>query len=226
MKFNITTLLMLFILLPSLFGCSENQMSQEEKPYFPFLEGDSDRFIAGWETGEMVIYKNQNNEALIFEVLKSEIDKEAHIESGWLPGSITYFHYDEQNIVMESTALAGGNDVSHNIEYSLKRWPQEFTDGSSGEPMVISEESKFVGIISILPFRNSQQNVAIDFSQALTSLNINGVNYNEVRIIELEPQSLPENQYPVPLITNLYYSQNNGIIGFDDVNDKEWRLQL
>ena len=88
----------------------------------------------------------------------------------------------------------------------------------------ISSESILITNIGLRPFDNSET-AFYDYSEPLISLTINSQVYTKDR-----KKTLPTNLYPNPNstlkgLTNVYFDQNKGVIGFDDIQNNEWRLQ-
>jgi len=215
-------LILLFVILLNL-SCSNDETEVGDGlPYFPFLQVDNDKFINATEVGKILIYKNQNSAELKFKVLKNRTDKQLESRGTFVVGSYKYFYFDEQRIEMQSTLFAEGDFCCNSSFYlSLKRWPETFQT----YPTVISQDSKFITVIGIIPFNNNVQNILIDYSEPLINLTINTVTYNKVRKIEIAPNPFPHPNWQLPSLKNIYFDQNKGVIGFDDIQNNEWRLQ-
>ena len=203
-------------------SCSNDKTEVgDDLPYFPFLQVDNDKFINSTEVGKILIYKNQNNVELKFKVLKNKTEKQLESRGTFVVGSYKYFYYDEQRIQLgdisdEPTQYY--DDYSFFI--SIKRFPKVF----QLNPTVISNESILITNIGLRPFDNSET-AFFDYTEQLMNLTINSQVYTKVR-----KKTLPTNLYPNPNstlkgLTNVYFDQNKGVIGFDDVQNNEWRLQ-
>jgi len=75
----------------------------------------------------------------------------------------------------------------------------------------------------------SDNSISINFNLPTTSMNINGNTYSKVRIFESGKTEILDSNATLPFypkkVNKIYYDQNSGIIGFDDLNGKNWRLQ-
>ena len=190
-------------------------------PYFSFLQIDNNKLINSTEIGKILIFKNQNNAELKFKVLKNKTEKQLESRGTFVVGSYKYFYFDEQRIQL-------GDITDEPTEYysdssffiSIKRFPKVF----QLNPTVISSESILVANIGLNIFDNTE-NAFLNYTEPLMTLNINSQVFRNVRKV-----TLPNNLYPNPNstlkgLTSIYFDQNRGVIGFDDVENNEWRLQ-
>lgn len=215
-------LILLFVIVINLSCSNDKTVVGDGLPYFPFLQVDNDKFINSTEVGKILIYKNQNSAELNFKVLKNITEKQLESRGDFVVGSYKYFYYDEQRIEMQSTLFADGDFCCDSSFYlSLKRCPKTYQTN----PTVISQDSKFITNIGLVPFQTGIQSTFLDYSESIQSLIINGVTYNKVRKIEITPNSFPNPNWPLPSLKNIYFDQNKGVIGFDDLQNNEWRLQ-
>ena len=214
-------IILLFVIIINLSCSNDKTEVGDGLPYFPFLQVDNDKFINSTEVGKILIYKNQNNTELKFKVLKNKTEKQLESRGTFVVGSYKYFYYDEQRIQLgdiSSQPTQYYEDSSFFI--SIKRFPKLF----QLNPTVISSESILITNIGLQPFDNSET-AFYDYSEPLISLTINSQVYTKVR-----KKTLPTNLYPNPNstlkgLTNVYFDQNKGVIGFDDIQNNEWRLQ-
>ena len=215
-------LILLFVIIINL-SCSNDKTEVGDGiPYFQFLQVDNDKFINSAEVGKILIFKNQNNGELKFKILKNKTEKQLESKTDFVNGSYKYFYYDEQRIEMQSTLLADGDFCCNSSFYlSLKRWPKTYQTN----PTVISQDSKFITNIGLIPFSTGIQNTFLDYSESLINLSINGITYTKVRKIEINPNPFPNPNWQLPSLKNIYFEQNKGVIGFDDLQNNEWRLQ-
>ena len=61
-------------------------------------------------------------------------------------------------------------------------------------------------------------------------MTFNGKTYSKVIVFESNKTQVLHLDYPSPPyrpsnVNRIYYDQNSGIIGFDDLNGKKWRLE-
>ncbi|PKB15359.1 hypothetical protein [Flavobacterium sp. 5] len=215
-------LILIFVLILNLSCSSDTSEVGNELPYFSFLQIDNDKFVNSTEVGKILIYKNQNNAELKFKVLKNKTEKQLESRGDFVNGFTKYFYYDEQRIEMQSTLFAEGDFCCNSSFYlSLKRWPKTFQTN----PIVISKDSKFITNIGLVPFVTGIQSAFLDYTEQLIDMTINGVIYNKVRKIDITPNPFPNANWQLPSLKNIYFEQNKGVIGFDDLQNNEWRLQ-
>lgn len=214
-------ILLLVIILN--FSCSNDKNEVVDGlQYFQFQQTDNDKFINSTEVGKVLIYKNQNNVELKFKVLKNKTEKKLESKGDFVYGSNKYFYYDEQRIQF-------GDENAEPTEYyneftsffiSLKRFPKVF----QLNPTVISSESILITNIGLTPFDNTS-NAFLNYNEPLMSLTINSQIFTKVRKVILPTNLYPNSNSTLKGLTNIYFDQNKGIIGFDDVENNQWRLQ-
>ena len=215
--------LILLLLIITNISCSKDSSEVGDGlSYFQFIQADSDKFINSTEVGKILIYKNQNNAELQFKVIQNKIEKKLESKGTFVVGSYKYFYFDEQRI-----QFGGVNDVTNQYydEYysfyiSLKRYPKIFQTN----PTVISSDSQIISNIGVRPFDNSEA-PPIFFNEPIISLTINSTVYNKVRKIAIPTNPYPNVNSSLKSLTFVYYDQNKGIVGFDDVENNMWRLQ-
>lgn len=215
-------IILLLVIILNLSCSNDKTEVGDGLPYFSFLQVDYDKFINSSEVGKISIYKNQNNAELKFKVVKNKTEKQLESRGTFVVGSYKYFYYDEQRIEMQSTLFADGDFCCSSSFYlSLKRWPKIYQTS----PTVISQDSKFITNIGLIPFSTGIQSTFLDYSEPLINLTINAVTYNKVRKIVITPNPFPNPNWQLPSLKNIYFDQNKGVIGFDDMQNNEWRLQ-
>jgi hypothetical protein len=214
-------IIILFVIIINLSCSNDKTEVGDGLPYFPFLQVDNDKFINSTEVGKILIYKNQNNAELKFKVLKNKTEKKLESRGTFVVSSYKYFYYDEQRIQLGDISAEPTQYYEDSSFFiSIKRFPKVF----QLNPTVISSESILITNIGLRPFDNSET-AFYDYSEPLVSLTINSQVYTKVR-----KKTLPTNLYPNPNstlkgLTNIYFDQNKGVIGFDDIQNNEWRLQ-
>jgi hypothetical protein len=214
-------LILLLVVVLNL-SCSKDSIRKGDGLlYFQFLPQDTDKFINSSEVGKILIYKNQNNTELKFKILKNKIEKQLYSRGTFVVGSYDSFHYDEQRIQLgditdEPTQYYG--DYSFFI--SIKRFPKVF----QLNPTVISSQSILITNIGLRLFDNSET-AFFDYTEPIISLTINSTVYTKVRRVTLTTNLYPNTNSILKGLTNIYFDQNKGVIGFDDIQNNEWRLQ-
>ena len=209
------------------FGCIQKDPNDYGLPYFKFQNEDNAKLITSLEPNKILIYKDQNNNEMIFKVLKSQISKQLYSRGNWVYGSTEYFYYDEQRF--EMTPDLSEVEIPFNQDdrfyISLKRWPIQFNDGSDGNPRIIGKESQFITNIGLVPFSGIYQNTELDYNRPIQNLTINGFTYTKVRVIEIPVNPYASPNWELSDMHYIYFDQNNGVIGFDDYEGNQWRLQ-
>lgn len=203
-------------------SCSNDKSEVEYGlPYFPFLQEDSNKLLNAEQVGKILIFKNQNNNDLIFEVVKNEKEKKLYSRGNWVYASYSekYFYYDQQNIELKCTLL------TPNLIIRINKWPIFFNDGSNGGNISISKSSKMVGNINVSTFNSSDPSKYFEYTHPTQSMVINGNTLNNVLKIVITNSQVNNPGWLLPKINFLYFDFNKGIIGFDDINNNEWRLQ-
>jgi hypothetical protein len=214
-------ILIFSILVTTLVSCNENQdLDNLDLPYFEFKSEDNLNLLELPELNKEIIFENQNNEKLTFEVVKSQNQKELHITGSWVYGSTKYFYYDEQKLYLKSTQF-DISDIHSYLEITVKRWPSEFNDGRNGYPRVISNESKLITNIDYGPFNNKGQNINISYLNKMTLI-INGIEYNKVIKVDLTNRESISNNWDTPSLDYIYFDINKGILRFDDKQGNIW----
>lgn len=217
----------LFIVFVISLSCSnEKEPIKENLLFFQFLPSDNEHFIEGYDDNEVITYSNQKNEEIKFKVLISRKSKQLYSRGSWVYGSTKYFYYDEQRIEMGDISEVPIQYNQDNKFYiSIKRWPVNFNDGSNSYPFVLSQESRLTINIGLVPFNTGIQSILLDYSGTLQNLTIKEKTYINVRKIVIPPNPYPNLNWIPQSLNFIYFDQNNGVIGFDDIQNNEWRLQ-
>lgn len=214
----------LIILVFSIFtSCSENESEYSlNLPYFQFQNEDVPSLLNLPELNSRITFINQDNEEIHFDIIKSESKKQLHSTGSWVYGSIKYFYYDEQTIHFKSPLFL--NDFHKYVGISVKRWPKEFNDGRNGKPRILSKSSNLITNFRYISFNNKNQNAFVEYKN-LFSMNINNIEYKKVIKIDLTNTESITNNWSLPSLNYIYFDINEGFIGFDDRDGKEWRLK-
>lgn len=175
------------------------------------------------ELNSRLIFINQNKEELYFDVVKSESTKELHLKGNWVYGSTKYFYYDEQKIFLRSTLL-DFDDNHRYLEIQVKKWPVKFEEEKNLTLAVISKESRLSAYIEHSSFNNTGPNSYFKYFEKFTNLTIGNKVYRKVKKLDLSITASLKSSWPLPSLNYIYFDINEGIIGFDDRNGNEWRL--
>ena len=221
-KKTMKKLILLIVIIVNL-NCSNNKSEVADGlPYFRFLQVDNDKFINATEVGKILIYKNQNNAELKFKVLKNKTEKQLESRGTFVVGSYKYFYFDEQRIQLGDIADQPTEyyDEFTSFYISIKRYPQVF----QLNPTVISSESILITNIGLHPFDNTET-AFLNYSEPIMTLTINSQIFTKVRKVLLPNNPYPNTNSTLKGLTSIYFDQNKGVIGFDDIQNNEWRLQ-
>jgi len=220
MKFIKKIILLSFVIVN--FSCSKDKVSSGDGlPYFQFLQVDNDKLLSTEQVGKMLIFKNQNNDELVFEIVKNEKEKKLYSKGNWVYASYSekYFYYDQKNIELQCTLN------TPNLIICISKWQTSFSDGSNGTNVSVSNTSKMVANINVSNFNSSDPARYFEYYYPTISLVINGNIFNKVVKMVIPNTQINNPGWLLPKINFLYYDHYKGVIGFDDINNNEWRLQ-
>ena len=224
-------IIMLFFAIFILNSCSRNNdiESSDGLPYYQFTLEEKSKLIDKPNVGTVITYKNQDNELLKFKIYNSKKGKTTYA-TGTFAGSYSsqHFHYDRQEISMW---YAEGY-VFTSCEINIQKYPV----GSNYQiSPIIQGTPKFYGYFKF-PLWNGyygtniyENIISIDFNIPTTTMTFNGKTYTKVRIFESNKIEVLDSTVSLPLrpknVNIIYYDDNFGVIGFDDLNGKLWRIQ-
>jgi hypothetical protein len=210
-------------------SCHKN-IEQDTKPYYQFTENDKSKLLKLPSLNSTLIYKNQNSEEIKFYVEEVSSGKSVYATGSFWGSYVSVnFYYDKQELTMNYIRTGY---IWTDSKIVLEKFP---VNSNYNLQNPITGEPTFVGYMSF-PLWNGfnngdtfNQTINLDFSIPVTAMTINGKAYDKVRILRsnntkpLEPNNvlpvLPRN------VNTIYYDQTYGIIGFDDLDEKRWRLQ-
>jgi hypothetical protein len=207
---------------------SDEEVKGDGLPYYQFTQDEKDKLILSTSVGNIIVFKNQNDELIQFDVTSSKTMKRTYTTGGFLGYVTKRFYYDEQEIVLKSV-----NNYTYDLfKINIMKYPI----GSNYETQYpVVGTPKFYGFLEF-PLWNGfigtdklDNYISLDFAIPTTTMTVNGKTYTKVRTFEsnktaiLDPTtSLPFHPRNVHII---YYDYNFGIIGFDDLSGKLWRKQ-
>ncbi len=217
------TRILFFAFLYFLIGCTVDEDNQPYNglPYYQFTNEEKAKLLNPLSVNDNLIYRNQDNSIITFKINYSFRGKTSEKRGCWVR-CYDIFHYDIQHIQIYYTSA---NQYSSSLELKIRKYPighnYDIHPPSLGTPT-------FMGNLKI-PLWNGTNSIQINFNQPTFSMTFNNKTYTKVRIFEsnsleiLNPDAilplLPKNVYKI------YYDDNHGVIGFDDLNDKNWRLE-
>ena len=190
----------------------------ETEAYYNFRNSDFEKEL-NIGSNSSLVYKNQFNEEIILETENiSSNYKIQYEEYNFVVGSTKHFYFDKKEIITTS------NFQSYDITYRFRRFPIDIEQAKENE--FTEYPSEFKGKFNMFAWNgNYNEFINIDYNSQTIEMSINGINFNEV--IVLNSNSMEETIYSgyIKNVNVIYYDKINGVIGFDDVNGKLWRIQ-
>lgn len=221
-------LTMLILLVFS--SCTKSENTVNSGPvYYSFKSEDISRLLP-YKKGQIITFKNQTNEERKFEVFSVSKDyKELYaVGMGFFSNSAaSYFYYDIKQIVFQE--ISSGRS----FEIQFQRWPLNTELAKSN--IYREYPSAFNCSIISFPWWNGQLNnnnewyfdIKLNYNQIKNTFISNGTTYENVFTLSSNNNIVnPSGSLTHPRNVNvLYFDEKNGIIGFDDLDGKQWRIQ-
>jgi hypothetical protein len=217
-----TKVLVLCFLTLILAGCTADDGYTDGKPYYRFTQSDREKLFILPTVGNTKAYQNQDGETITFTIQEAEQGKTTYSTgSFWGNYGTVHFHYDHQFASM--SYVPGYLATQSTIE--LKRYPLNWNDqienANEGAPA-------FFGDL-IFPLWNGYSNsIRIQFNLSQLSMTFNGKTYDKVNIFTSGRSEVLDPDIQLPFrpknVYKIYYDYSYGVIGFDDLNGKQWRL--
>jgi hypothetical protein len=201
------------LLIPFSKGFKRNKyLSDDDLPYHRFSLADYERLLNPFSSDTDLIFKNLDNEEIKFQLVKSTLGKKVFkkLISGF--GFKKYFFYDEQEIQFKVS-----KNENSKLTFNLKKFP-DLNSNHNGK-LVFFEYSKLIATIDF-PFLNGKNTFVIDYQKPISTMILNEKTYNNVLIFESGNTETIETK----TINRIYFDVKKGIIGFDDLNERKWRL--
>jgi hypothetical protein len=176
-------------------------------PYHRFNAYDYEKLLNPSDIGQEFVYKNQFNESLKFKLIKSTLGKKTFKTMKYNSFWQKQFCYDQQEMQLELS-----NSGKQKLTFVLKKFPQLLQQTS--DDFKYGNHSKFLSTIQYQDW-NDNNLIVLDYTKPVATMIIKGVFYTKVRCIEIKTttESL-----------KIYFDEQKGIIGFDDIYGKIWRL--
>lgn len=208
-------------------GCSTDS-NEDRYPYYKFNSEDELLIIKyNYVPDQVITYKNQFGEEIQFKVNLNERKKRGYYSQGTFSGGggILENYYDSKIIrieIIENQGIAGGSGDYSAVNYVFSKNADEFNYGLNF-PMWNVTLFSFINEI--------QDNVNIYLSNynhgTRISSMINGHLFENVIIIDSESEESKNSSLFGPLIQNvnqILYDYDFGIIQFNDIDGKEWKV--
>lgn len=213
-------LLLSFIMV--ILGCEPIENNPDTRAYYKFSNADLKK-IPSYYNNQNLIFTNNNDSSILIKVGKTnEINKNIYGE-GWGMYSayaVTFFHYDEKSILFHFPL------TKNDFELYIKKWPVSLDSAkkkrTSIQPNYLDMQffkfPKWNGKLKDFFYKN----IHINEYEERTTLVINGIAYHDViKISSNDTTLINENT-----IHTIYYAEEFGILGFDDLDGNLWRIQL
>lgn len=212
--------MIIFIIFTS---CSKSaEPVNNELPYYSFKEADREKILPYVEN-QVIKFKNEDGTERNFKVSLSESFPKVlyGVGMGFFGGfAATYFYYDSKAIEFQSYP-----DSVFAFSVTFSKWPltTEFEDSDKRReyPSAVRGFILFSYWNGVKNENERELNIPINFNVTKNRMTINGRQYNKVATIISNNKNPLSNIYNVNVI---YYDEKEGIVGFDDLNNHQWRL--
>ncbi len=221
MKKTMLAFLTIFLLA----SCSkdDNPVAEDDgKLYYKFSNSDYNLMINyNYTPNQIITYQNQFGDQLHFKVISNETKKSSVYNVSYIGlGSYLKYYYDNKSIRLKIIENNAANDEYFKVIYHFS-----------------ISEGVFKNAIN-LPIWNIYNATAIDETpinvslyytnnSIKTPLNINGHLFNRVVVIDSNSNTIEPNSSGGILdrnINKIYYDYDFGIIQFEDINGKQWKV--
>lgn len=209
-------------------SCTQEENYKKEPPYFKFTNLDKEKLIKPEKMGSVIRYKNQFNVIKQFEVSKCVIEREAFGFASFSGGSSTVdFSYDTH--ITEVSYSGSDGYISYDINFQTFPSHRDYTS----YPYKFSNPV-FAGSINFSLFNfDCTENFYTSCGSIVTTnylsnqaMVIEGKTYENVKLYYSGSDSVIDNPNPNVLdrtVNKIYYSNDYGIIGYDEIDGTTWR---
>jgi hypothetical protein len=215
-------------LLILLSGCSPEDNSEGGAPFFKFSAADKAKLINPQKMGTVIKYKNQSNVIHQFTVNQCSQERDSYgFSSFWGSSYSIDYYYDTQ----KTRVSYSGNDgyISYDIHFQTT---PSHTDYSS-YPYKFSNPV-FAGYINFSLFNNdctenyytSCGSIQTTNYSSNATMVIEGKTYEHVKQYVSGSNTVIDYTDPMALdrtVNRIYYSDEYGIIGYDEIDGTTWR---
>lgn len=190
-------------------SCSMD-FGEDEPPFYKFTNSDYEYIPTAYEeVGKVFAFKNQLNADVInLRVLDYYFEKASGGGMSFTQSYSEYYYYQRLWITIGLEDLGGGGCEGNSIRFSIFK-----NKNGSVWDKIIFPTSPNPCSAALLWFKSPFE----DFNE----LTVNDVNYRKVKVITTENAF---SFYDNSKIKKIYYDLKEGVIGFDDLDGKEWRL--
>jgi len=208
---NIMTVI---VILSTLISCRIDEPTDEPtEAYYNFRNNDFDKLL-NIELNSTVKYKNQFGDEIIYTANEvTDNYKDLLSQGNWVTSSIIkYFYYDRKVIELIS---------NYKIRYNFYRFPIDVEQAK--ENNFTEYPSKFNGSVYVYLWNGigDDGTININYENSVNEMMINGINYENTIVLQ---SNNPDPITPERNVNVVYYDLYTGIVGFDDLNNNQWRL--
>jgi hypothetical protein len=210
-------IIFIFLLICS---CSIFEDGNPNVAYYNFEKEDLNKLL-NLKLNNTVKYENQFGEEIVYEIIEvSDEFRTQRTRGNWVTSSIAeLFFYDKKEIKLKN------NSKNSSIDYRFTRYP--INDLEAEKDKITKYPSEFYARV-YFDFWNGisdYRTINVNYNSQKIKLLINGVNYENVIIIESNNEN-PTNNSTIERSANVvYYDTEYGIVGFDDLLDNKWRIK-
>jgi hypothetical protein len=207
-----------------LLGCNSDSNSIYAVKHFKFNTEDKKLLIKyNYAEGQIITYQNQFGEQLHFKVLLNEIKKFGDYTSGTFSGGggILESYYDGKIIRMEIIENEAGF-LQEQIIYNFSKSEDRFKSGVQFPIWNLNENAFFDE--QDRPFNIGLNNY---FYNTKIQITLNGHTFQKVVTINSNDNNVLSPSFGALLTNNinkLYYDFDFGIVQFNDIDGKEWKV--
>lgn len=203
-----TIVFLLFVILAGCSNDNDTEYFDKNVPYYKFTNSDSNYLIDSFNTiDEVISYKNQSNQILKYKVMSKKIEKAEERTGSFSGGNLLNYYYEIQRTELLS--------VDYPYEHAILRM-----DVKKNSSTVV------IGGFNFHLWNGYENEVNFNLlSSSTTSLTINSIIYNKVIVVESKNNYAFPNDYYPKKVNKVFYDINKGIIGFDDLDNNQWRIQ-
>jgi hypothetical protein len=191
---------------------------KKEPVTYRFTEEDKLKLLPHYIEGKIFTFVNENGEERKFKVEK----KYQKIETNhWLGGGCGGNCHDAfycECIYINFIDL----ETQHSFYLTMARFPIHVNEAEQDNYQL--QPSALFGIFSRDVFQGYYFAIHFNLDETVQTFNFNGIAYNNVIVIH---NSKAKNSGGGMLIDakTVYYDIYQGLIGFDDINNHQWRLE-
>jgi hypothetical protein len=214
-----------FIFFAFVMDSCTKENSDNGKTYYKFVDNDYNYIINyNYIPEQIIIYENQFGEQLHFKVISNIAKKEGQYSGGGFlsNGSSLDYYYDNKTIRLEIIENQS-NYLYDLIIYNFSKSLGVFKNGMNFPLWNVSDSTFYDEIDRPFNIGLTSYN-----SIAKTQMNINGHLFGKVVKIESNSSVLTNSNWAGLLqnhINKVYYDYDFGIIEFDDLDGKNWKVK-